>query len=149
VLKDGGARLRAQVSGRMGRGNSVLKLSLLLAAILAGGYMARHAFSEGMHMVIAAQPGAPKVESPALTTLSGCRLDSNLQYANPLRCRMEMRAAGNEYPLVFHAKPIQGMTKAQSETASGWFLLAVFAVPLSLIVAALLGFLLFRLPSGE
>jgi hypothetical protein len=41
------------------------------------------------------------------------------------------------------------MTKAQSERASGWFLLAMFAIPLSLIVAAVFGFLLFQMRSDE
>jgi hypothetical protein len=133
----------------MGDGNSVLKILLVLVAIIGGGYVSRHAFSHGMHMVVAAQPGPAKMESQSLTPLWGCQLNSKLQYANPLQCRMQMRAAGQEYPLVFHAKPIQGMTKAQSETASGWFQLAIFAVPLSMIAAAVLGFLLFRLPSDE
>ncbi|HEX3945810.1 MAG TPA: hypothetical protein VHW69_17175 [Rhizomicrobium sp.] len=133
----------------MGKGYSVLRFLLPLVVIVIGGYVARHAFSEGMQTVIAAQPGPAKPESETFTPLPGCQLDAKLQYANPLQCRMETRAAGDEYPLVFHAKPIKSMTKAQSETASGWFQLAVFAVPLSLIVAALFGFLLFRLPSGE
>jgi hypothetical protein len=133
----------------MGEGNSILKILLVLVAIIGGGYVARHAFSQGMHMVIAAQPGPAKVESPAISPLPGCQLDSKLQYANPLQCRMERRAAGDENPLVFHAKPIQSMTKAQSETTGGWFLLAVFAVPLSLIVAAVFGFLLFQLRSDD
>jgi hypothetical protein len=128
--------------------NLFFSLILPLAALVAGGYVARHAFSEGMHTVIASERGPPKYDdSPSFGLSSACRLDSNLQYQNPLQCRMERRAAGDENPLVFHAKPIPTMTKADSEKASGWFMLAAFAVPLSLGVAAVLGFLLFRLRS--
>src|SRR5947199_9779136 len=97
-------------------------LVLPLAAVVAGGYVARHAFSEGMHMVIAAQPGPPKYDSPRIDNMwnGACALDSHLQYRNPAQCEMDKRANRGENPLVFHAKPPQGMTKEQSETASGW-----------------------------
>jgi hypothetical protein len=128
--------------------NLFFSLILPFAALVVGGYVARHAFSEGMHTVIASQPGPAKYDdSPRFGVSSACRLDSHLQYQNSLQCRMEGHAAGDENPLVFHAKPIPTMTKAESEKASGWFMLAAFAVPLSLGVAAVLGFLLFRLPS--
>jgi hypothetical protein len=128
--------------------NLFFSLILPFAALVVGGYVARHAFSEGMHTVIASQPGPAKYDdSPRFGVSSACRLDSHLQYQNPLQCRMEGHAAGDENPLVFHAKPVPTMTKAESEKASGWLMLAAFAVPLSLGVAAVLGFLLFRLPS--
>lgn len=127
--------------------NLFFSLILSLAALVAGGYVARHAFSEGMHTVIASERGSPKYDdSLRFGVSSACRLDSNLQYRNPLQCRMEGHAAGDGNPLVFHAKPIQTMTKAESGKASGWFLLAAFAIPLSLGAAAVLGLLLFRLP---
>ncbi len=131
----------------MGELGSTLKTLVLIAlAILIGGYVARHAFSEGMHTIIAAQPAVPKFESSSVTTLGGCQLDSHLQYSNPLRCRMEMR---NATALPAHAAPIETITKEQSETAGGWLMLAVFAVPLSLGLAGLLGFLLFRAAPSE
>ena len=125
----------------------VLKYIVLAAGLAGGVLLFRHAMSEGLHTVIASERPMPKVESPTLTMWDGaCKLDSNLQVANPLRCQMEMRAERSENPLVFHAKPIPTMTKAESEKASGWFMLAAFAIPLSLGAAAVLGFLLFRLP---
>jgi hypothetical protein len=130
--------------------NIFFKLVLPVAALVAGGYVARHAFSEGIHIVIAAQPGSPKYDSPRATLWDGpCSLDSHLQYKNAAQCEMEKRANQGENPLVFHAEPPQGMTKEQSETASGWFLLAVFAIPLSLGAAALLGLLLFHAVRAE
>ena len=127
--------------------DGVLKYLLLAVGVAAGVLLFRHAMSEGLHTIIASERPMPKVESPTLTMWDGaCKLDSNLQVANPLRCKMEMRAAGSENPRVFHANPIPTMTKAESETASGWFMLAAFAIPLSLGAAAILGFLLFRLP---
>jgi hypothetical protein len=127
--------------------DGALKYLLLIAALIGGGLLARHAFTEGLHTVIASQPPMPKLETPSLTMWDGpCKLDSNLQVANPLRCQMERRAAGTGTPLVYHAKPIPTMTKAESEKAGGWFMLAAFAVPLSLGAAAVLGFLLFCLP---
>jgi hypothetical protein len=128
--------------------DGALRYLLLAAGLAVGVLLFRHAMSEGLHTVIASERRPmPKVESPALTMWDGaCKLDSNLQVANPLRCRMEMRAAGGDNPLVFRAKPISTMTKAESESASGWFMLAVFAIPLSLGAAAFMGFLLFRSP---
>ena len=127
------------------------KFLLLIAGLIGGGLLFRHAFSEAMHIVIASQPGPPKVESTPLTMWGDgpCKLDSNLQATNPLACRMAMRDVGDNNPLVFHAKPIPTMTKAESEAASGWFMLAAFAIPLSLGAAAVLGFLLFRIPPAS
>ncbi|MFL6689075.1 MAG: hypothetical protein ACJ8IR_02650 [Alphaproteobacteria bacterium] len=124
-----------------GIGSALKSLLMIMLAIFIGGYVARHAFSEGIHTIIAAEPATPKFESAPVTTLGSCQLDSHLQYSNPLRCRMEMR---NAPAFAAHVAPLETMTKAQSETASGWLMLAMFAVPLSLGLAGLLGFLLFR-----
>ncbi|MBV9062428.1 MAG: hypothetical protein JOY77_05815 [Alphaproteobacteria bacterium] len=122
--------------------NIFFRLVLPLVALVVGGYVARHAFSEGMHTVIASQPGPAAYESTRIGPSPACQMESNFQVRNPLQCQMEMRASREE-SLVFHAKPPQGMSKAQSETASGWFMLAALAVPLSLGAAALFAFLLF------
>ena len=129
-------------------GNFFFRLVLPVIALVVGGYFARHAFSEAMHTVIASQP-IQKMESSTFGAMPGCALDSHLQYENELRCKMEMRAAGDGSPLLIHAKPPLGMTRAQSETASGWFMLAAFAIPLSLLIAAGLGFLVFRTASDN
>jgi len=127
-------------------GSALKSLLMITLAIFIGGYVARHAFSEGMHTIIAAQSARPKFESAPVTTLGGCQLDSHLQYANPLRCRMEMR---NAPPFPAPVAPVETMMKTQSETAGGWLMLAVFAVPLSLGLAGLLGFLLLRAAPTE
>jgi hypothetical protein len=131
-------------------GNFFFRLILPVIALVAGVYVARHAFSEAMHTVIASQPPIEKVDSPTFGAMPGCALDSQLRYENELRCKMEMRAAaGEDGRVVLHAKPPLGMTKAESETASGWFMLAAFAIPLSLLIAAGLGFLVFRAASEK
>ena len=55
--------------------NLFFSLILPLAALVAGGYVARHAFSEGMHTVIASDRGPPKYDdSPSFGTEAGrCR----------------------------------------------------------------------------
>jgi hypothetical protein len=128
-----------------------LKYLLLAAGVFAGVMFARHAFTEGMQTVIASEPKPQQAHSDSPLMSQGCQLDEHLQYVNPLRCQMEMRQAEREGhgPLVFHADPIPTMTKAESEKAGGWFMLAAFAVPLSLAAAAVLGFLILRLPRSD
>jgi len=123
----------------------VLKYVLLAAGVWIGIMVARQAFTEGMQTIVASQP-KPQAPSESPSVLQGCQLDEHLQYANPLRCRMEMRQAERDGrgPLVFHAQPIPAMTRAQSESVTGSFMLAVFAVPLSLGIAGVLGFLIVK-----
>jgi len=130
--------------------NSLLQIPLVILALLLGGVGARYAFTQGMHTIVASRTtSAPKVEPLSIQPLSGCGLDSQLRQDNPLRCQMEMRAAATERPLVFHAQPLPTMTKAQSEAASGWFLLAGLGIPLSLGIAAFFGYVLFRHASRQ
>ena len=120
--------------------NLFFTLVLPLAALVTGGYAARHAFSEGMHIVIASQPGPPKYDSSSISVWDGpCSLDSNFQYKNPAQCEMQKR-----YPSSTPSpEPIKSISKKDSEKAGAWLMLAAFAVPLSLGAAALIGFLLF------
>jgi hypothetical protein len=75
----------------MGDGNSVLKILLVLVAIIGGGYVARHAFSHGMHMVVAAQPGPAKMEAKASPR---CGAASSIQNFNTrIRCNAGWRCA--------------------------------------------------------
>ena len=53
-----------------------------------------------------------------------------------------MRAAGDGNHSSFIQCRNRTMTKAKSETASIWFLLAMFAIPLSLGAAEMFGFLI-------
>lgn len=130
-----------------GRG-SLLQIPFVIAGLLLGGFVVRYAYTQGFHTIVAAERAnkPPAVQPLSLEPLSGCGLDPHLQYQNPLRCQMEMRAAGagNRQPLVFHAAPLPTMTKAQSEQASGWFLLAGLGIPLSLGIAGFFGYVLFR-----
>lgn len=144
----------------MGR---LLQIPLLIAALALGGWAARYAFSQGMHTVIASEKPTSLANTQPLTVgpLSGCAFDSRMQQENPLRCQMEMRQAaadarGENYRLVYHAPnppapldPPAAMTKAESETASGWFMVAMIAIPLSLLAAAGLGFLVYAAATAD
>ena len=123
--------------------NTILKYILLGAGLYVGVMLARHGFSEGMHTIIAAQP-KPQVQDETFSPWEGCQLDEHLRYTNPARCQMEQRAYPRDSALVYHADPSAGMTKAESEKASGWFLLTAFAIPFSLGIAAVLGYLIVR-----
>jgi hypothetical protein len=141
----------------------LLQLSVLIAVLVAGGWAARYAFSQGMHTVIASQAtSSPANTQPvSIGPLSGCGLDSHMQQENPLRCQMEMRQAaadtqGENYRLVYHAPRPPGaamapatMTKAESENATGWFTMAMVAIPLSLLIAVGLGFLVYAAATAD
>ena len=133
---DDGPRVRA-IMGRF-----FFTLVLPIVALVAGGYVARHAFTEGMHTILTSQPAMPKWVSPGPSMWDGpCSLDSHLQYKNPAACRMQSLSSSST--VVSTPSPIQTMSKAESEKAGSWFMLAAFAIPLSLGGAALIGFLIF------
>jgi hypothetical protein len=141
----------------------LLSIPLLIAALVLVGWVARYAFSQGMHTVIASQTASASANAPSMSVgpLSGCGLDSQMRQENPLRCQMEMRQAaadaqGENYRLVYHASQPPGaplapatMTKAESETATGWITMAMVAIPLSLLIAGVLGFLVYAAATAD
>jgi len=113
------------------------RLFMMLVAFAIGAMLFRTGVSEGLKTVIASEPPPAKVEqAPSFTGWAGCGLDEAGRFENPLRCRMEMRAAQST-PTIAPA-PVQMMTRHESEKASGWFLLAGLAFPIALGGAALL-----------
>jgi len=133
--------------------NSLLQIPFLIVVLVLAGFGIRYAYTQGFRTIIASELASKPAETQPLSfqPLSGCGLDSHLRYENPLRCKMEMRAAAADQtqPLTFHADPLPTMTKEQSETAGGWLLLAGLGIPLSLGIAGFFGFLMFRHASRQ
>ena len=115
------------------------RLLMIVAAFLIGAMLFRTGVSQGLKTVIAAEPPPGKAEQvpQPLSPLGGCTLDMQSRYSNPLRCRMEVRAAQAPSPTATRM-PVASMSKAQSERAAGWFLLAGLALPIAFAGAALL-----------
>jgi hypothetical protein len=107
------------------------KFLVSVAAAAAMLYAYRTAMSEAVHTVIASQPKPVALADPPPFDFSGCDLGLGLYGSTPSNpCRFDPPQA----PM---PPPIETMTKAQSETASLWFMLAALALPLGLGGAAL------------
>ena len=113
------------------------KYILLAAGLVFGAMLARHGFSEGLRAVVSAEREPPP--NASMARWEACEVDADLRYANPARCQMEMRNNAVAPP-----QPIDSMNATRSEEAGGWFMLAAFAIALSLGIAALFGYLILR-----
>lgn len=137
----------------MGGRGSLLQIPIVIAALIVGAIVGRYALSQGLHTVIASQPAPAKgaaIPSMEYPSWRGCALDSYGRQENALRCKMEVRAAAAGRPLVVHAsKPIDTLTKTQSEEATAWFMVTAFAIPLALAGAAMMAYLIFRRASAN
>ena len=106
------------------------KFLLTVAAAAAMLYAYRTAMSEAVHTVIASQPKPAALADPPSFDLSGCDLGLGLYGSTPANpCRFDPPQAPTP-------PPIETMTKAQSRTATLWFILAALALPLGLGAAA-------------
>ena len=113
-------------------------LGRLCFAILAIGmmlYAYQYAMSQAIHTVIDSQPPMPKLaDPPSFNAFNDCDLGFTLSGSRSGRpCQFELQ------PPPATPAPIPEMSKADSEKAGLWFVLAAIALPLALGGAAVAG----------
>ena len=113
-------------------------LAIAVVGLLFYGY--QYSMSQGMQAVIASQPPMPAfADPPAFDTFQDCEVIP-LYGSRPAKPPCQFKPFS---PLPEPA-PIHTMSKAESQKASGWFLLSGLALPLAFGTAALLGYLLLK-----
>jgi hypothetical protein len=128
--------------------NSRFGFGRILAGLLAIGLAVfgfRYAMTQAIETMIASQPPPAKLAAAPSFDVSGCDLGLG-GFGAPAYGSPDYRSASR--PCNFDAPspaarpaPIQTMSKADSETASLWFMLAGFGLPLALGGAAVAFFM--------
>ena len=122
---------------------------MAIAAVALMYYAYQYAMSQAIHTIIASQPPPAKLAPAPSFDFSGCDLGINSGLYNPDRSRPSLPPCRFDPPVPPKAEPIVTMSKADSKKSSLWFLLATFALPLTLGAAALAGIWVVKAAAGS
>jgi hypothetical protein len=130
----GANALSKPIAGRMKALFGLGRLGLAVVAVGLMFYAYQYSMSQAIQTVIASQPPMPELmDPPAFDTFRDCDLIPLYESKKP-PCKFEPR------PPPIEAAPIHQMSKADSEKATLWFMLAALALPL----AAVAGYLVMK-----